>query len=94
LLGEGVVERGNEGSNRGVGFVAHIRDTERLPFEFTVAAVDDELVAGLQGLVEALEVGVAVVFEAIKSPGGEFLLRQEGEALAVTPSPDALIERR
>ena len=77
LLGEGVVKGGNQRGNGGVGLVSHVGDTEGLALQLAVAAVDDELVARLEGLVQALEVGVTVVLEAVEAAGPELDLREE-----------------
>src|SRR6266550_1449806 len=73
-----------------LGFVAHVGKAEALTFDFTVAAVDDEVMSLAQVAHEFRHVDAAVIFDAGKGGGAKIFF---GEKFKITFTHQVVDER-
>ena len=72
------------------GFVAHVGKAEALAFDFTIAAVDDEMMFFAQVAHEFRHVDAAIIFDAGEGEGAKVFF---GEKFEITLTHSVVDER-
>ena len=85
MLPQAIIQTAEQMGNAFFGFIAHVGETESLPFNFAVAAVDHEMMFFAQLAREFRNIDATVVFDAGKSEGAEIFFGEKFKTLLANP---------